>query len=96
MQIKVSISPYGFKEEKILAGKMVEGKFVPQKGWRVLEDDRLKVTRTYAGGVGRRSTTHYYTINVPEDYPLVIVHKYKTDLELMSPRWEYEIIYPSN
>lgn len=79
-----------------MAGQNVEGQFVQQRGWRVLEDKRLKVTRTYGGGIGKRSATHYYTIDVPNDYPLVISRRYKTDLELVQARWEYEIIYTPN
>lgn len=96
MIIKVSISPYGSKQETLIAGQMVEGQFVQQKGWRVLEDERLKVARTYGGGVGKRTTTHYYIIDVPEDYPLVIILRYKTDLDLVEARYELEILYTPN
>ena len=96
MIIEVPISPYGAKQETLIAGQMVEGNFVQQKGWRVLEDERLKVKRAYGGGVGKRTTTHYYTIDIPEDYPLAIIRRYKTDLELVQARWEYEILYTPN
>lgn len=96
MIIETKISPYGAKQESLIAGQMIDGEFVQQKGWRVLEDERLKVKRTYGGPVGKRSTSHYYTIDVPEDYPLAIVRRYKTDLELVVARWEYEILYTPN
>jgi hypothetical protein len=95
--IKVTISPYGSKQESIIAGQMVKGKFVQQKGWRVLEDEHLKVQRNYGGKTGSRTSTHYYTIDVPEDYPLIIIRRYKTDLELVVARWQHEVLYtPSN
>lgn len=92
--VKTKISPYGSLAETLIAGQMVDGEFIQQKGWRVHEDDRLKVKRTYSGAAGiKPSSTHHYTIEIPEDYPLIIYRRYRTDAETVRPRWEHEILY---
>lgn len=95
--IKASISPYGSFEEKLWVGNIVGGEFVKDKKYKsVLDDSRLKTKRTYGGSVGMKpNATHYYTIEVPDDYPQAIAKRCKVDIESVRPRWEYTVLYPA-
>src|SRR2546429_6368014 len=94
MIIEKSISPNSYRREELQVGRMIDGKFVQERGlWEVRKDTRLKSTRKYSGTYGKADNVHHYTVEVPTGYPLVIVRMYKTGHGLTSVSTEYEILY---
>lgn len=94
MKIATSIQPYSYKDESVMVGRIVDGRFVQEKGlWTVLKDSRLTVSRKYEGRYGKSDNTHHYTVDVPENYPLAIAKATKTGHGTTGCWFEYEVLY---
>jgi hypothetical protein len=94
MKLATSIQPYSYKDESVQVGQVIDGQFVQEKSLRtVLKDSRLNVSRKYEGRYGKSDNTHNYTVDVPENYPLVIAKATKTGHGTTRCWFEYEVLY---
>jgi hypothetical protein len=94
MKLSTSIQPYSYKDESVMVGQIVDGKFVQEKSLRtVLKDSRLNVKRSYEGRYGKSDNTHNYMVEVPEQYPLAIAKATKTGHGTTGCWFEYEVLY---
>lgn len=90
--IEITIRPYSYRREEIQVGRMIDGRFIQEKGiWNVLKDARLSVKRSYEGRGAQQDVT--FIIQVPAGYDLVIAKHSITDVSKTSPDRAYTILY---
>lgn len=90
--IEATIRPYSYRREEIQVGRMIDGRFVQERGvWNVLKDSRLSVKRDFDGRGAQTDVT--FTIQIPDGYDMVIAKYSITDVSKSSPDKSYSVLY---